>query len=183
MISGIYSITDATGRKYVGSSGNISKRFTRHRWQLSRNCHPNKKLQNAWNKYGAGYFSFDLLEVCYVDELVTSEQFFLDTENPHYNILNEAYSVRGLKHSEEFKEARRSFRHSDETKKRMSEARKGRKFTEEHKKNLSASQKGKTHSEETKRRLSEAGILRGAPLAATAAATEARERRKASGKI
>ena len=47
-------------------------------------------------------------------------------------------------------------KHSEESKKKMSEALKGKKFSEEHRKKLSESLKGRHHSEETKKKMSEA---------------------------
>lgn len=49
----------------------------------------------------------------------------------------------------------KGFKHSDESKRKMSTAHKGKKLTKEHAKNIGLAQKGRTHSEETKKKLSE----------------------------
>ena len=47
------------------------------------------------------------------------------------------------------------FKHTKETRKKMSEAKKGVKFTEEHKKNLTLAQMGRTYTPETLKKMSE----------------------------
>jgi hypothetical protein len=66
--------------------------------------------------------------------------------------------VIGYKHSEETKrkisEAQIGRKHSEETKRKISEAQIGRKHSKETRRKLSEAQKGKKHSEETRRKLS-----------------------------
>lgn len=63
-IAGIYKIScSANSKFYIGSSINIKTRFKQHKSKLEKNCHDNQHLQNAWNKYGAGSFTFEILEV------------------------------------------------------------------------------------------------------------------------
>lgn len=62
--SGIYQIFCVPiSRGYVGSSKNISSRWYSHRNLLKNNKHPNKYLQNSWNKYGEYAFVFKVLEI------------------------------------------------------------------------------------------------------------------------
>jgi len=54
-------------------------------------------------KYGYSNFSLEILEYCNVDKLVNKEQFYMNLFEPQYNILKDAGSSLGLKHSEETK--------------------------------------------------------------------------------
>lgn len=64
-MTGIYKITNLVDNKfYIGSSKkDIKQRWNRHKWELKNNRHGNKKLQNAYNKYGLGSFKFEILEI------------------------------------------------------------------------------------------------------------------------
>lgn len=91
-ISGVYKITNTeNGNFYIGSSVDISTRWSRHRLELNKNCHRNKYLQNAWNKYGESVFEFSVLEKCGRYNLLIVEQKHLDaiTENS-YNMATSA---------------------------------------------------------------------------------------------
>lgn len=129
---GVYTISDKKNRIYVGSSSNIRGRFNTHRYHLRKNDHKNPKLQNTWNKYGKEELTLAVLEECEVDNIQEREQYWIDKLSPYYNILTEAYSVRGFKHSEEFKAKQRAYRHSDEVRKKMSASRKGVPKSPEH---------------------------------------------------
>ena len=62
--SGIYAIVHIeTGRKYVGSAVNLTKRWNIHRHGLRNKKHHSAALQRAWDKYGEAAFSFEVLEV------------------------------------------------------------------------------------------------------------------------
>lgn len=77
--SGIYQIRNTkNGKVYVGSAVNLRKRFLKHKSYLSRNVHPNARLQSAANKYGLESFSFELLEICNRAEVIDREQVWLD---------------------------------------------------------------------------------------------------------
>ena len=103
MSSGIYKITNTINEKcYIGSAVDLHRRKAQHWSVLHRGKHHSKYLQNAFNKYGANAFTFEVLE--YVDDpqvLLPAEQHYLDLLQPEYNILQVAGSVLGLKHSEE----------------------------------------------------------------------------------
>ena len=62
--AGIYKIScSANSKFYIGSSINIETRFKQHKSKLKKNCHSNKHLQSAWNKYGEVSFTFEILEI------------------------------------------------------------------------------------------------------------------------
>lgn len=93
-VSGVYSITNnINNRSYIGSSNNVNKRRKTHISQLRNNKHPNKYLQNSWNKYGESVFDFKILE--YVEDcskLFYVEQTYIDMWNKKllYNMANKA---------------------------------------------------------------------------------------------
>jgi group I intron endonuclease len=87
MKSGIYKIINIVNNKfYIGSSKELSKRWTQHKSKLKYNKHGNIILQRSWNKYGKECFIFEIIEECDVAFLLEREQFFLDTLKPYYNI-------------------------------------------------------------------------------------------------
>jgi group I intron endonuclease len=89
--AGIYQITcTANGKKYIGSSLSIERRFTHHKTQLKYNKHINNHLQNAWNKYGKDSFVFEILEKvenATVESIRTIEQEILDSYSEKWDSL------------------------------------------------------------------------------------------------
>ena len=80
-----------------------------HRWkvhvnELIRGSHHNRRLQNAWNKYGDGCFKFYVLEECEVENLDDRETFWINNlgsfENG-YNLDFGGKGTRGYKHTDE----------------------------------------------------------------------------------
>lgn len=162
--SGIYFIiNEINGKIYIGSAVNFRIRWNVHQSNLNLNVHENKLLQNAWNKYGAENFRFQVLE--YVEDktkLLEIEQNWLDWTKCYerkigYNILKIAGSNLGYKASVE-------------TKAKISAAQKNRIPTEaslkalelgrlakseEIKNKISFSLRGKRHSIERRRNMSE----------------------------
>lgn len=160
IISGIYQIQSKCypKRTYIGSAVNIYERWRLHLLDLRKDRHSNNKLQNHFNKYGELDLVFSVLLGCNNDELINNEQFFMDCNNPYFNICKKAGSRLGIKHSEETKR-----KLSDLLKGRPSTT-KGKKLSKEHRRKLSKSHigqvvwnKGKTniYSEETLKRMSE----------------------------
>lgn len=172
-MTGIYCIENfLNGKKYVGQSKNIEKRWKTHRAALRRGTHDNTHLQAAWNKYGESSFLFYVLELCDEKSLSERETFYINLlsafENG-YNMTQGGEGTRGHHHTEEHKNKMRELFKgrvfSDETLRRMSEAGKnreqkqtearivgykvvseklkGRSFSDEHRKNISKSHKGK----------------------------------------
>jgi group I intron endonuclease len=90
MKSGIYSITNLKNdKKYIGYARNIAVRWNHHKSSLKLNCHPNKYLQNSWNKYGEEFFRFDIVELCTEDLLCKKEDDWcklLETHKKGFNI-------------------------------------------------------------------------------------------------
>lgn len=107
---GIYAITHlATGRAYVGSASNISKRWHRHRRELGAGGHCNAHLQAAWNRYGADAFTWSVLE--FTSDLTAREQHWIDKLDAYeqgFNLCPTARSSRGRVASDEERAKRRA---------------------------------------------------------------------------
>lgn len=84
---GIYIITNTvTAETYIGSSTNISRRWTDHRWELKNNRHKNPSLQVAYDRDGLCAFTHTVLELVEeAEQLTAREQFYLDLLKPFYN--------------------------------------------------------------------------------------------------
>ena len=170
MTVGIYKITNkVNGKCYIGQSQDIATRFREHKYLLRQNKYGNRKIQNAWNKYGEENFIFEIIEECTIEELDEKEMKYIKGYNSHYDGYNNTDGgggIRGWKHSEEFKEKMslsnktnpriptqeqierlieynktRNYRHSEETKEKMRMSHLGLKATEEAKENMSIAQK------------------------------------------
>lgn len=86
---GIYKITNnKNGKVYIGSSKEVSKRQQSHWRMLKNNQHHSYKLQSDYNKFGLTSFSFEVIEVCELNELLVREQYWMD----HYQSYHEGYN-------------------------------------------------------------------------------------------
>ena len=125
-ICGIYCINNlVNGKKYIGQSVDIKKRWYEHRRTLKLNQHENIFLQRAWNKYGEDNFQFNILTTCGFERLNELEIYFVElfhtsNRNYGYNMTNGGDGCIGYKHTEK-------------TKRYISEIQKGKKYSEEHK--------------------------------------------------
>ena len=109
-VSGIYKIEDAQGRVYIGSAVDIGHRWRNHKSDLRLNKHHSPYLQATYNKYGAGYFTFSVVEVVAdKTKLLHYEQIWLDIlfssldKSEIYNMLPIAGNSLGHAHSDETK--------------------------------------------------------------------------------
>src|ERR1035437_7496791 len=95
--TGIYEIKSIIKpeRFYIGSAENIYKRWWYHTYRLGRNEHENSKLQNHYNKYGKNDLIFSVILSCEKSDLLSTEQFFLDSYKPYFNICTKAGSGAG----------------------------------------------------------------------------------------
>jgi len=77
--SGIYEIRlIGTERRYVGRSVGVGGRLFTHVKQLMLNTHCNRKLQNAWNKYGPDRFAFKVMQKVDGAALADAEQAWIN---------------------------------------------------------------------------------------------------------
>ncbi len=146
---GIYAIQSPSGKMYIGSTVNFRRRKAEHFRQLRYGQHHSVKLQRAYNKYGADAMVFFPMVVCDRSNLHTVEQAVLDHYKPSYNtvLLAEAPSQdanvaarisnsnTGKKQSrltiEKRLSARRGYRHTNETRQKISAAHQAKVWTAE----------------------------------------------------
>lgn len=77
---GIYKIENkVNGKVYIGQSVDIDRRQREHMRALNKSVHTNSYLQNAWNKYGAEQFAFEVLEECDLNSLDDREMYWINT--------------------------------------------------------------------------------------------------------
>lgn len=160
IISGIYKIQSKIkpDRIYIGSTKDIYKRWEYHLRSLKRNKHHSQKLQRHYNKYGKSDLIFSIIIGCDKNDLINTEQYFIDSYKPYFNSSLKASNNGGFKLTEE-------------ARKKISEAFKGEKnpnygkhFSEEHRKKLSEAKKGisinlgRKHTQETKDKIRKAKI-------------------------
>jgi group I intron endonuclease len=89
--SGIYKLKCLpSGAFYIGSAFNFRTRWREHTRLLNQKRHVNKKLQAAWNKYGADSFTFTVLIRCDKSEVLRYEQIWMDKLQPTLNISKNA---------------------------------------------------------------------------------------------
>src|SRR5258708_699703 len=144
---GIYRITCIiTGKIYVGSAVNLRRRCRAHLSTLQRNGHHNPKLQAAFNKYGPGAFTFEVLELVLLPSLTRREKYWLKILKPFgkkgFNIIPTAGSNLGLKHT-------------PETREKLRQAQLDRKASPKARANMGASHKGTKRNAITRAKMSQ----------------------------
>ncbi len=145
----VYMHVSPSGKRYIG----ITSIKPEYRWSRNGNGYKNNKyFTRAIEKYGWDNFK----HIIVVKGLTEEEAKWLEIElirewdstnkDKGYNITFGGESANGYKHS-------------DETRKKMSESHKGKHLSEEIRKKLSENNsrywKGKKHSEETRKKMSE----------------------------
>lgn len=153
---GVYQI-ELNEKRYIGSSSqDIQGRWESHLYDLRRGNHPNRHLQNAYNKYGEELLKFSVLEVVEIPEdCIIIEQKYIDSINPEdaYNICPIAGSRLGTKHREESKQkmslAKMGMKHSEETKQKHRD----RGISEESRQKMRLAQLGTHHTEESRQKM------------------------------
>lgn len=126
---GVYGILNRiTGKWYVGSSIELTKRMGRHLWELRTGRHHSQKLQRSFTKHGEHAFEFRVLLACAEKDVHLFEQRAINTLKAAahgYNVAAEPKGgfMRGRQWPEGTKasrvEAMKGFAHTDESKKRI----------------------------------------------------------------
>lgn len=90
--SGIFQIKNIkSGKVLLGSSTNLHGPLNKHRFLLVIGKHANLALQDDWNRLGADFFTFDILDLVKLkddplfsleDELTLLEQIWLEKLQP-----------------------------------------------------------------------------------------------------
>lgn len=85
MAIGIYQIKNIKNNLiYIGSSKDIKKRWSHHKYELTKNKHTNIFLQEDWNEFGESCFEFSILEECEENERYNIEQEYIDELLPFH---------------------------------------------------------------------------------------------------
>jgi group I intron endonuclease len=138
--SGIYQILNTvTGKCYIGSAVSIKKRLSHHLIRLNSGSHHNKKIQNAWNKYGAEIFVFEPILICDKSLLLFYEQLVIDA----FDSVDSGYNLRPNA------ENNLGYKMSQEAIAKTVAALKGRVFSESHRAKIAVARKGTKSSPET----------------------------------
>jgi len=165
MTIGIYCFENLVdGKKYIGQSINIERRYKEHfRFLEKEECgDENKYFWNALKKYGIQNFSFYILEECHQDLLNDLEVKYIKELNSHKT--ENGYNVSWGGNS-----PMRGIEKSVETRMRMSNSKKGKllgkdnpnygnKMSEDSKKKISEANSGRVRSEEAKKKALETRI-------------------------
>lgn len=81
---GIYIVTNlVNGKRYIGQSKNIQRRFWEHRCITHEE---NKELRADLIQYGKENFSYEVLEECEPEQLDDKERYYIAELKPEYNI-------------------------------------------------------------------------------------------------
>jgi group I intron endonuclease len=161
---GIYCIVNiVNGKKYIGESKDIQKRFVKHRKNLKYKDHKNFHLQSSWDKYGEDCFEFFILEECLLEDLDRLEVKYIEqyrTMDNRFGYNKESGGSKNKSISDETRRKQSIWKRmpvSLETKKKISEALKGRVPSQTERENSSMARKGKKRkplSDEHKRKIS-----------------------------
>lgn len=174
----IYKITSPSGRVYIGLTSNAKLRQNSYKY-LS--CHEQPVIYHSLKKYGWGSHNFSIIETFEnnIEYALGKEMFWIRSYmsnvskypfNRGMNLNDGGRGNIGYKHSKESKNkmsvSRSGYKWSEESKKRFSEKKKGFNSywpNEETKMKMSLASKGRKHTEETKRKLSLAAKGRVSP--------------------
>lgn len=165
--SGIYKITNLVNQKiYIGKAVDTKDRWYSHKSYFKSGKHCNKHLQRAWDKYGEENFKYEIIEYCGLDILEEREKYWIKYHNTNligYNMTLGGEGALGRIVTEEHREKLRKankgkqrpkgFKHTNETKEKISKAVKGRIMSIEQRKFISNMNKGKKISDEHKEKI------------------------------
>lgn len=99
---GVYMITNKyNGKKYIGSSNHITKRFSNHMNRDSK-LYPHREFYKDVNKYGYKGFNFEILEECNEVDLLSREKHYYNIINPEYNIFEPSENLFFNKEYQEY---------------------------------------------------------------------------------
>ena len=64
----LFATCTETGEVYLGAANDIPAGINRVRFQLESGLHPNKRLQEAWNRFGEAGFEFGIVQALEQDD-------------------------------------------------------------------------------------------------------------------
>lgn len=162
---GIYSFTNKlNGKKYIGSSDDLDRRWNDHFTLFIRGDHPNSYMQRSVDKHGIDIFEIEWMLKCPEEELLYWEDHYIDL----FDSMNSGYNLISADRREWSKETKKKLskmfsgegnpffgrRHTEETKKQISDKNKGRKMSEEQRLKMIKAVTGLKRSDEAKRNIS-----------------------------
>jgi len=113
-------INKLNGKEYLGSTSSAKRRLNTY-YNLKTLGEVNMPIYNAILKHGHENFIFEIIEYCQPDDTIKREQYYLDIFDFEYNVLANANSLAGYKHTAEtlakFKGRQNltGYKHSQET--------------------------------------------------------------------
>ena len=113
-------INKLNGKEYLGSTSSAKRRLNTY-YDLKTLGEVNMPIYNAILKHGHENFIFEIIEYCQPDDTIKREQYYLDIFDFEYNVLANANSLAGYKHTAEtlakFKGRQNltGYKHSQET--------------------------------------------------------------------
>ena len=175
MSKGIYCYIDKKDNQivYVGKDSYIDKN-KRHKEHLAPSNYNKQQINRILQNNPDRYIYQVLWEIndCSDNHKNQMEIFYIKKYNPKFNFTEGGDGTSGFKHSEETrkkmsesKKGKKPYEITEKTRKKMSESKKGKipwnkgkvnVYSEETRKKMSESKKGKTHSLETRKKMSEA---------------------------
>lgn len=133
----IYRITNQVNKKqYVGQTIDLDSRWHHHRTKKNSNC---RYLKYAFAKYGMDNFVFELICICFDDDMNAYEEQYIEMCK---TLVPNGYNLR---------KGGNSGRHHEETKRKISMALKGNRNGV-----VNVGMLGKHHTAESKKLISEA---------------------------
>lgn len=89
----IYKILNTISDKpYIGSTiQEVTDRWKTHKSLLNNGKHWNDHLQNSWNKYGSGAFTFYVFTKCHKDQIAFVENYWIHELNTVEQGYNQTY--------------------------------------------------------------------------------------------
>jgi group I intron endonuclease len=96
----VYEIRNMlNGRHYIGSSITPQNRKRRHFYDLRHSYHRSKFMQRDFDKCGESSFVFSILESTTAKDILSREQYWIDSTAPVYNSAKIAGNTLGVKQS------------------------------------------------------------------------------------
>lgn len=93
-------INKLNGKEYLGSTSSAKRRLNTY-YDLKTLGEVNMPIYNAILKHGHENFIFEIIEYCLPEDTIIREQYYLDNFDFEYNVLANANSLAGYKHTAE----------------------------------------------------------------------------------
>lgn len=142
----IYKVTNLINNKvYIGLTTRTFEERKKQHLREAINSNSKKYFHNALRKYGNDNFIWEIIDVAETQEELNEKEIY-------WISLFNSYGKQGYNQTRGG-EGASGYKHSDESRKKMSKDRIGRTHSEDSKKMMSMSQKGRVHSKETKMKI------------------------------